>query len=470
MAKTPPVVSGGLPVLGHALEFRNERNGLFQRGLAEHGDIFSIRMGRQEAAVLLGPDHHQTFFMETDKALNMDKPYRFLKAMFGEVAFTASKEVYQEQRPILHYPFRRQKMIHYVTIMQQVVQGWLDGLDDEGEMELTEEINWLVQQVAGYCFMGPDFMQQVGREFWDLYTVLNAGLDPLIPPDWPLPKFRRRDQAKAEMEAILRPVIVERRRNPDNYDDFLQDFVNQRYKDGREVEDETIITLILGLMFAGHETTAGQAGWLVIFLLQHPQYRALVEKEIAATIAPGTEIDLKILAQLQHVEWAAREIERMRPSADLLMRAVEEDLPVGDYVLPAGWLALVAAGIAHQMPAVFPDPDRFDPLRYAPDRAEDKQHRFALIGFGGGVHKCTGMNFAYNEMMILTSLLFQQFELELVTKDPQIQYGLGANRPEKTVVRYRRRPVPLGEPPIEIGEKQGYQNLKIANGDTHATT
>lgn len=453
MTQTPPLVSGGLPVLGHALEFKNDRNGLFHRGLAEHGNIFAIRMARQEAAVLLGPEYHQIFFMETDKALNMSQAYRFLKAMFGEVAFAASPEVYQRQRPILHYPFRRQKMLHYVGIMQRVIQEWLDSLDDAGEMELTAEINWLVQQVAGYSFMGADFMQRVGREFWDLYLMLSAGLDPLIPPDWPLPKFRRRDRAKAEMEAILRPVIAERRRNPEQYDDFLQDFVNQQYKDGSKVEDETIMALILALMFAGHETTAGQAGWLMILLLQNQQYLSLVEEEIAAIVPAGSCIDLKTLGHLQHVEWAAREVERMHPSADMLLRTVEEDLPVGEYVLPAGWLALTAAGVAHQMADLFPDPGRFDPLRYAPDRAEDKQHRFALIGFGGGVHKCTGMNFAYNEMMMIATLLFQQFELELVTKDPQIHYGLGANRPEPTVVRYRRRPVALGRNPASIAKE-----------------
>jgi sterol 14-demethylase len=88
---------------------------------------------------------------------------------------------------------------------------------------------------------------------------------------------------------------------------------------------------------------------------------------------------------------------------------------------------------------VFADPGRFDPLRFAPGHEEDKQHRFALIGFGGGIHKCAGMNFANNEMAIITALLFQQFDLELVSQDPQVEFGLGAARPTRTIVRYRRK-------------------------------
>jgi sterol 14-demethylase len=90
------------------------------------------------------------------------------------------------------------------------------------------------------------------------------------------------------------------------------------------------------------------------------------------------------------------------------------------------------------LPEWFSEPERFDPLRFAPERAEDRKHRFALIGFGGGTHKCAGMNFANNEMMTITALLFSQFALELRTRNPGLTYALGAVRPEAAWVRYRR--------------------------------
>ena len=84
-------------------------------------------------------------------------------------------------------------------------------------------------------------------------------------------------------------------------------------------------------------------------------------------------------------------------------------------------------------------PDTYDPLRFAPERAEDKADRFALIGFGGGGHKCMGMNFANNEIAVITALLLQQFELDLITRDPGIARGVGANKPLPTIARYRRK-------------------------------
>jgi sterol 14-demethylase len=287
--------------------------------------------------------------------------------------------------------------------------------------------------------MGDDFQEQVGEEFWSEYAVLGESIDLLLPPNLPLPKFIRRDKAKARMLAILRPILQERRAHPEQYDDFLQDFVNQHYKDGRSIEDETLLGLMLGLMFAGHETTAGQAAWTIIQLLQTPDYLRLVQDEIDSTLTPNQPISPRDMRGLKHISWAVKETERTRPSAELNMRTVEESLDVGGYHIPAGWLVQTSAGLAHQLPDLWENPEQFDPLRYAPGREEGKQHRFALIGFGGGVHKCTGMNFANNEMLIITAMLFQQFELELLTPNPTILRGTGANKPSQTHIRYRRR-------------------------------
>ncbi len=437
---TPPFVSGALPTLGHALEFREDRTALIRRGFEEHGNIFAIKLANQNVAILIGPENQKVFFMETDKALGIQAPYRFLRAMFGEVLFLAPHDVYLEHRTVTLEAFRREKMLHYSDVMQEVVQRWLDSLGESGEIELTRTITHLVQEVAGNCFLGPEVHRQLGREFWDHYTDLAAGLDPLLPPDLPLPKFARRDRAKAGLQAVIGPVITERRANPDRYDDFLQDLVNKRMPDGSLADEELIVNLLVGLMFAGHETTAGQAAWTLILLLQNPDTLRVVQEEIARVAPYGTHIDAQRLAQLEYIGWAVREVERMRPSVDLLMRTVEQDLEVGDYLLPKGWLAQVAQDIGHNLPGLFEDPERFDPLRYAPGRAEDRQHRFALIGFGGGTHKCIGMNFANNEMTIITALLFQQFDVELVTKHPQVHRGLGASRPTATVIRYRRKP------------------------------
>lgn len=82
----------------------------------------------------------------------------------------------------------------------------------------------------------------------------------------------------------------------------------------------------------------------------------------------------------------------------------------------------------------------YDPLRFAPERNEGS-NPFALISFGGGIHKCTGMNFARNEMAVITAHLLREYNLELLTQDSAVVRAMGANRPSATWVAYRRKPL-----------------------------
>ena len=128
----------------------------------------------------------------------------------------------------------------------------------------------------------------------------------------------------------------------------------------------------------------GQAAWLVTLLLQHPETLHRAQAEIDATLTAGEALDQEGIKQLEYISWAIDETTRMRPSADLQMRTVEEPLSMGSYELPVGWRVIVNAANSHFMPDVFADPQRFDPLRWSPERGEGK-NPFSIVGFGGGV-------------------------------------------------------------------------------------
>jgi len=49
------------------------------------------------------------------------------------------------------------------------------------------------------------------------------------------------------------------------------------------------------------------------------------------------------------------------------------------------------------MPAVWPEPLKFDPLRFA-GAAARARHKYAWVPFGGGAHMCLGLHFAYMQM------------------------------------------------------------------------
>ncbi|MBZ0288775.1 MAG: cytochrome P450, partial [Anaerolineae bacterium] len=121
-AALPPVVSGGLPVVGHLFEMLKNRDRLFKRGYAEHGDLFAIRLVNQNVLVITGAEHNKLMYTQTDKALNMQEGYTFLKEAVGEVLFTASTDDYYNQRPALQEVFKRERMVGYIQAMNIEVQ------------------------------------------------------------------------------------------------------------------------------------------------------------------------------------------------------------------------------------------------------------------------------------------------------------------------------------------------------------
>ena len=63
-------------------------------------------------------------------------------------------------------------------------------------------------------------------------------------------------------------------------------------------------------------------------------------------------------------------------------------------MLAQGHVVATSPAYSHRLLHVFPQPDDFDPERFAAPREEDKAAPFSFIGFGGGRHGCMGSNFA----------------------------------------------------------------------------
>lgn len=445
---SPPLVSKALPLLGHALEFARNPDRLVRRGKNEFGDIFTIRLLNKNAVIVNGAELNKYFYLQTDKALNINNTYKMLEAAFGPVLFIASNDDYENQRPLLQHAFSREKMSGYVKSMQYEVQRWLDSLGNQGEINITVEMQKLTQYVAGNAFLGADFQDELDSDFWHSYKLIGESLDPIIPTHWPLPKFRRRDIAKEHIRQTFKPMLARRRQNPEGYDDLISQLLKMPQKDGTILDDETIISLFMGLVFAGHETTAGQAAWLIYEITQNDAFCARFKTEVDENLPVGIPIDGRVLRSLEQTYWAIDETTRLHPSAPLQIRTVKEDIELNGYSIPAGWMMMVNYANGHFDPSVWHDPESFDPDRWSPERKEGK-NAFDIVGFGGGRHKCAGMNFAKNEMAVIVGLLFQQFDLEVLSDEVHSVLNVGAARPSDIWVRYQKKSIDDGVDSIE---------------------
>lgn len=442
----PPLLSGRRPVAGHTVEFLRNPVGLLERGLAERGRVFSLRLGNRDAVVLLGPEHHDFFFSETDKLLSIRTAYPFFVEMFGDrFWYFAGNDEWRRQRALVVPRFQGRQLEGYVAVMAAETEALTDRLGAEGSFDLVPTLGPLVMRIAGRAFLGEEFSARLGEGFFTEFRKFSGGMEPVLPLWLPLPRLIRSKQARAGLHRTLGALIAERRRHPLDPPDFLQTLSGSRYADGAEVPDEVLVNLILLLTWAGHETTAGHISWALADLLAHPDYldQVLTEQDAAVGGAgtggvPGTEQ----LAQLRHMDWALHETERLHPVAYMLMRSAAQAFAYQGHTVPEKAMVLISPAVAHRLPDVYPQPHRYLPERHdnAAAPAGGGAGMAKLIGFGGGIHRCLGVHFAYLEMKVILTLLLRRYQLQLLDPNPKPIPGAKTKWPASPCrVAYRLR-------------------------------
>ena len=441
--RLPPHLNGGLPGIGYTVKFRRAPIDLLQQGYQRFGDIFSLKALGSWITVLIGPKAHDAFFGAADDQLSQKEAYGFTVPVFGKgIAYDAPPAVMREQLGFLLPALREERMRTYARLMTEETEHYVDAWGDTGEVDLLQVTNELTTGIASRCLLGQEFRQHLTTEFARLYHDLERGLNLLsfFFPHLPLPTFRRRDRARARMVELIGSIIATRRAQGARGEDFLQTLMEAQYADGRRLSDDEITGLLLTILFAGQHTSAVLAAWTGILLWQHPRYLLPVLQELQTVYGSGRAVSFESLHQLVYLERAIKEAERLHPPLVMLMRKVLRDFEYNGYVVPASHVVMVSPAVAHRIPGVFTDPDRYAPERFAPGREEDRQYPHSLIGFGAGRHRCIGLHFAYMQIKALWSVLLRRFEFELIHSTYEPNYAsvvVGPRQP--CLVRYRRR-------------------------------
>ena len=111
LGSAPPRAGGGLPLLGHMVDFvRNPFN--FARKIADqHGEIVSFRLLGQRIVMLTGEEASALFYRSSDEELDQSAAYKLMTPIFGEgLIFDAPIERKNEQLKMLMPSLRMEAM------------------------------------------------------------------------------------------------------------------------------------------------------------------------------------------------------------------------------------------------------------------------------------------------------------------------------------------------------------------------
>ena len=257
-------------------------------------------------------------------------------------------------------------------------------------------------------------------------------------------KNRQYDEDKRVMYAVADKLIEDRRRNPrsDGARDVLDTLLTATDPEtGRRLTDENIRYQLITFLVAGHETTSGLITFTLYELMRHPDVVTKAREQVEAALGNSAP-RFEHLAQLGYLDQILKETLRLWPTAPgFALRPLEKATTLGGrYPVRRDDVLLVLSPILHRDPTVWPDPERFDPDRFAFERAEQLPPN-SWKPFGNGMRACIGRGFALQEATLFLAMLLQRFDVSAA--DPNYQLKIHETltiKPEGFFMHVRRLP------------------------------
>jgi cytochrome P450 len=351
-----------------------------------------------------------------------DRDVAILDRAIGHGLVSANGAEHKRQRRLTQPAFHTRRIDAYAGTMVDYTTAMLDEWRDGQELDVAEAMSALTMLIVARTLFGADrvAMRHTAEDIGAAIHVLQAAADkefqsPFLLPEWlPTGMNRQRRAAREVLYEIVDRLIAERRAQGDAADsgDLLSMLLLSRDESGDRMSDDEVRDQAVTLFVAGHETTSNALTWTWYLLSQQPAEEARLHAELEATLG-GRPPALADLPRLPYTLQVIKEAMRLYPPAWVVnIRRAAADTTLGPYAVKRDDRLWLSPFIMHRRPAFFPDPERFDPDRWTPER-ERALPKFAYMPFGGGPRVCIGNGFALMEAHLIVAAVAQRYRLRL---------------------------------------------------------
>ena len=270
--------------------------------------------------------------------------------------------------------------------IQQLVDESLANAKETGKLELVEELAFPVpfQVISDLLAMPTDR----GEELREWSQIITATLEPTTGVE----DLEKGQIAINKMRPYLEEIISHRRKNMG--DDMLSSLISVE-EQGEKLNNEELMSFVILLYIAGHETTVNLIGNSMHALLTHPEQLAVM-RETGCTPNMVDEL-LRFNGPVQHTI--------RTPLVDSVIRVGQNDVKIAK-----GSLVLASLGAGNHDPSVFANPHDLDF-----SRKNSNKH----LAFAAGVHYCLGAALAKLETEIAVGTLVKTFKNIEIASQPE---------------------------------------------------
>jgi cytochrome P450 len=383
--------------------------------LEELGNVFQITLPGFKPVVLVGPEANHFLLVEAREEVRWrpegDPVARLLRQGVLVVDGPFHDDLRRQINPALH----KRMLGNYAEIMlrrsDQVLAGWADG----SVRDMLVDMRRIALLILMESLFGEDFTEEMPG----LWKPILRTLEYISPGAWilwsgiPRPGYR---SALRKMDHYLYQVIRSRRENPGAKNDLIALLMSNP-----ALSDDLIRDQILTLLIAGHDTSTALLAWALYLLGRHPGELARAQEEVDRVLGNDPP-DQEGVGRLVFLEQVIKETLRLYPPIHIGMRIAAQDLEFGGCKIPAGTRVVYSIYLTHRMKEYWPEPDRFDPERFAPEQSQVRPP-YTYVPFGGGPRNCIGMAFAQVEVKIVLARVLQKYNLAWTGKAAHAHMG-----------------------------------------------
>jgi len=389
----------------------------YMTAAAEYGPLVNLPILSERYVLVLEPGLIQQSLAQGHGVMRKDRFTRELSRVLGEGLVTSEGALWRTQRKLVAHAFVPRRIRTYADSMVTAAHRSLDDWSDGTVIPIHRAMAELTLDIVGRTLFDAD-VRGTAREVGDALKVISDFYSdvlesPIKPPEWwPSPRMFRFQKAVRNVDRIVSGIIDDRRRSGEDRGDLLSALLRASDEDGAAMSDRQLRDECITLFLAGHETTSIALANTLYLLAEHPEIEARVHQEAANLLADrrATSDDYD---RLEYTGRVIKESMRLYPPVYTIGRQLLEDFELGGYTFTKGDTLLFVQWVTHRSALCFPDPLRFDPDRWLPERAKSI-HKYAYFPFGGGPRICIGNHFAMMEAVLVLATLIREYRFELL--------------------------------------------------------
>ncbi|XP_027352623.1 beta-amyrin 28-monooxygenase-like [Abrus precatorius] len=422
MAPDLPPGKMGYPVIGESLEYLSSGwKGKPEKFIYEHMEkysskVFKTSLFRECVVMLCGAECNKFLFTNDNKLVVQWWP-RGVNKLFPTTTQSNPNVEAKRLRTMLPQYLGPQSLRCYIGIMDSLAREHFTAhWENHDEVTVYPLAKRYTFWVACRLFMNLDdeeYLEKLAEPF----DRLGKGIM-TIPIDLPGTQFSKAVKASKFLKEELIRIVDKRKADlangkAEDINDLLSHTLKLRDENGEFLTSHYIADKIMGLMIGGHDTGSSACASIVRFLAELPEIYQNVyneQMEIVKSKPPGELLNWNDLDKMKYSWNVVCEIMRLSPPVQGSFREVINDFIFKGFKIPKGWKVYWSACSTHKNPEYFPDPEKFDPSRFAGSGPAP----YTYIPFGGGPRICPGKEFARVELLVFIHNIVKRFKWEKV--------------------------------------------------------